>query len=193
MARAVAGNTSITFDLASNERLVVYTQGRADVFRVDGGNTLLGSVNGVEQSFGPIANGGTVRIDSFDHTVFFAKGTSPVLTELVALGIQRAPFSISATGSLPVGALFNGLINGTAGLLGITVTVPTGAAIDAVMELRNDDSFDWSVISAGLGTVTIGQSAGHSIVGSAGVGSSQSGEFRTRKTGPNTFITYRTA
>jgi hypothetical protein len=75
MARAVAGNTSITFDLASNERLVVYTQGRADVFRVDGGNTLLGSVNGVEQSFGPIANGGTVRIDSFDHTVFFANGT----------------------------------------------------------------------------------------------------------------------
>lgn len=191
MARAVAGNTSITFDLADGDRLVVFTQGRADVFRVDGGNTLLGTVNSSEQSFGPIAGGGSVRIDTFDHTVFFAKGASPVLTELITLSIQRAPFSISASGSLPAGALLNGLINGNAGILGITATLPTGASIDAVMEFRNDDAFDWSLISIGLGTVTIGQAAGHSVVGAPSVGSGQSGKFRTRKTGPGSFITYR--
>ena len=116
---------------------------------------------------------------------------TPIMRELIGYRIQRAPVAINASGAIPLSALINGVINANAGLLGLTGNLPTGAAIEASSDFRVDDAFDWYVISTGLGTYTIAASAGHTIVGTAGVGSTQSGHFRTRKSALNTFITMR--
>jgi hypothetical protein len=63
--------------------------------------------------------------------------------------------------------------------------------MDAVTDFRTDDSFDWSVIAISIPGFTVGAAPGHAIVGAATVASGTSGEFRTRKTAANTFITYR--
>jgi hypothetical protein len=189
----VAAKSSVTITVPPAQSIVVFTQDSADVYQIVGASrNLLGTVTAAQQTFGPFAGGATIVIDANNHSVFFSFGSSPVLPELLRSKIQLAPAAINGSSALTVANLFNGLINANAGLLGATGTLPTGSALDAAAGFRPDDAFDWTVMSTGLGTFNIGASAGHTIGGgSAGVGSGQSGAFRTRKTGTNTFVTYR--
>lgn len=192
MPRMIPSKSSVALSVPAGQSITVFCQDSAQVYQiVDSVRTPLGTVTGSQQTFGPFAGGADIVIESDRSPVFWGIGTAPVLQEFVIYKIQRAPFSISGSGSLTVASLFGALINANAGLLGATGTLPTGAQLDASSDFKMDDSFDWNIMSTGLGTFSVGASAGHTIVGAAGVGSTQSGAFRTRKTGTNAFVTYR--
>ena len=191
MPRVVA-KSSVDIAVPAGESILVFCQDRASVYQVVGEiRTLLGNVTAGSQTFGPFVSGATIAIDAGDYLAWYSVGASPIMRELIGYRIQRAPVAINASGAIPLSALITGVINANAGLLGLTGTLPTGAAIEASSDFRVDDAFDWYVISTGLGTYTIAASAGHTIVGAAGIGSTQSGHFRTRKSATNTFITMR--
>lgn len=193
MPRVVA-KSSTEIVVAPGESILVFCQETAQIFeRAGGSRNLLGSVSASSQTFGPFVSGASIIIDAGEYMAWYAVGTSPVMREMISYKIQRVPTAINAAGAIPLSALINGVINASAGLLGVTGTLPSGAAIDAASDFRIDDAFDWHVISTGLGTFTIGAAAGHTIVGAAGVGSTQSAHFRTRKTAASTFVTMRIA
>jgi hypothetical protein len=191
MANIVMARSSARITVLSGHSITVFTQDAAVVSQdVSGVITPLGTVTASQQMFGPFVSGATIVIDAGALSAIYATGSSPVLREMIGHRVQRAPIAINAAGTIPESALANGLISSNS-LLGITCTLPTGTAMDAVSDFRMDDSFDWSVMAVGLFGFTVGASAGHTIVGAATVGSGSSGEFRTRKTAANTFITYR--
>lgn len=191
MPRVVAKSRS-EVAVPAGQSILVFCQESAQVFEKVGlVYNSLGTVNNGQQTFGPFVSGATIAIDAGDYMAFYSIAASPVMRELIGYRIQRAPVAINAAGAIPASALVVGIINGSAGLLGITCTLPTGTDLDRISDFRMDDAFDWYVISTGLGTFTIGASAGHTIVGAAGVGSTQSAHFRTRKTAANTFVTMR--
>lgn len=188
----VVGKSRTDVVVPAGQSILVFCQDSAEVYEIAGASrNHLGTVSGRSQTFGPFASGGTISIDAGEYVAWYNVSLSPIMQEMIAYRIQRAPIAISASGAIPLSALVTGVINANAGLLGLTGTLPTGATIDAASDFRVDDSFDWYVISTGLGTYTIGASAGHTIVGTAGVGSTQSAHFRTRKSAANTFITMR--
>lgn len=192
MPRMVAAKSTITVAVPSGQSITVFTQDSANVYQVVGeSRNLIGTVSMGQQTFGPFAGGASIAIEAGNLSAFFSIGAIPILTEFLIYKVQRAPVAINAGGAIPINALFGGLINATAGLLGLSGTLPTGTTLDAAGDFRPDDAFEWVIMSTGLGTYSIAASAGHTIVGAAGVGSAQSGAFRTRKTGPNVFVTYR--
>ena len=191
MPRVVA-KSSVEVAVPSGQSILVFCQDKATVYQKNGeSRDLLGTVTSGSQTFGPFGKDESIIIDSGEYLAWYSVGTSPVMRELIGYRIQRAPIAINSSGAIPLSTLISGVINANAGLLGLTGTLPTGAAIEAASDFRVDDAFDWYVISTGLGTYTIAASAGHTIVGAAGVGSTQSGHFRTRKSAANTFVTMR--
>jgi len=107
---------------------------------------------------------------------------------------QPTPTSKSAAGTLTIAELLTGIIDTGAGSA-FSLTLPTGTLVDAgvVAGLAVDNAFEWSLINRGGGTVTVLAGTNHTISGSAAVGISSSGLFRTRKTATNTYVTYRVA
>lgn len=191
MPSIVMAMSSETIIVPPAQSITVFTQDVASVSQDVGGvKTLLATVTASQQMFGPFASGATIYIDSGSGSVRYAFGSEPIIRELMIQQIQRAPIAINAAGAIPMSALANGVITSNS-LLGITCTLPAGAQVEAARFFNMDDSFDWSVIAAGLFGFTVGASTGHTIVGSASVGTGSSGIFRTRKIALNTFITYR--
>lgn len=74
-------------------------------------------------------------------------------------------------------------------------TVPTGTLVDAGVDLRIGESFDWCIINLAAAThaITVTASTTHTLVGSPTVAAASSAQFRTRKTDANTYVTYRVA
>lgn len=190
MARIVLARSTKDVEIPSGQSIAVFSQDEAKLWRMDQGGAAIGTVKESQQVFGPFASGATVRIDAMNHTVLYAVGVSPVLSELMENKIQRSPTVINASAVIPVSAMASGLITSSS-LLGVTGTLPTGAVMESASDFRADDSFEWSAIALGLGGFTVAASAGHAIVGSASVGAGMSGLFRTRKTGKDSFTTYR--
>lgn len=183
--------SSKRISVPSGESIAVFTQDSANISSdVAGVITLLGTVTSGQQMFGPFGSATLIVIDSGAASVHYSFGAAPILRELIRQHIQRAPIAINAASAIPMSALANGVITSNS-LLGITCTLPTGAQVEAARFFSMDDSFDWTVIAAGLFGFTVGASAGHTIIGSASVGSGSSGIFRTRKIALNTYITYR--
>lgn len=106
---------------------------------------------------------------------------------------QPSPVAVNTTGTLSTASLLGRLIT-SAPAAGINLTLPDGTTLDAAVTMPNTNfSFDWNVINtSGSFTATILQgSAGHIVVGNMVVAANSSATFRTRRTGVNTFITYR--
>jgi hypothetical protein len=191
MPDIVMARSSARIVVPSAQSITVFTQDSADVSQdVSGVVTLLGTVTGGQQTFGPFASGATIIVAASAHSVMYAIGSTPILRNLLHYMIQRAPIAIDAAGAIPPRALANGVITSNS-LLGISCSLPTGAVLDSISDFKIDDAFEWCVIAAGLFGFTVTASAGHTIVGAAGVGSGTSGYFRTRKTAANTFVSYR--
>lgn len=191
MPNIVMARSSERISVPSGQSITIFTQGGATISQDIGGVvTQLGTVTSAQQMFGPFGSATTVVIESVGAPVLYAFGVSPIIREMIGNRVQRTPIAINAAGAIPASALANGLISSNS-LLGITCTLPTGTAMEDVSGFRIDDSFDWSVMAVGLFGFTVGASTGHTIVGNASVGSGSSGEFRTRKTAANTFVTYR--
>lgn len=105
---------------------------------------------------------------------------------------QPTPTTETTTGTLLIAELLTQII--TASGTSYTLTLDTGANCEAgITAWPTDGAIDWHVISTASGTVTIAAASGHTIVGTATVAAGASAHFRTRKTGTNTFVTYRLA
>ncbi len=109
---------------------------------------------------------------------------------------QGAPHE-SGTGAvtLTIANILTGVIHGTPDGAR-EYALPTGADVDAGVNMVAGDAFDWTVLNATASThaITVAQGAsGHTVVGGMVVPHASSGRFRTRKTAANTFVTYRIA
>ena len=110
-------------------------------------------------------------------------------------GQQPTPTAKSASATLTIAELLTSIVT-TSGTAAITLTLPTGTLSDAGVTapaLPVNGCFDWAVINTGTssGAVTVAAGTAHTLVGSATVAIGTSAGFRTRKTGANTFVTYR--
>lgn len=105
---------------------------------------------------------------------------------------QPAQTTITGAATLTIAQLLTGIIQYTAAG-GNTLTLPTGTLIEGGLPATfpTDMAFDFSVISTGGGTATLGTATGLTLVGSMAVASGASGRFRVRKTATNTYTVYR--
>lgn len=147
----------------------------AKVYRKQGGNEQV------------IASGGTLRIQGRKYEA------------------QPAPTAKTVANTLTIAELLTRIIAAVPTATGATAayTLPTGALIDAGVEMDVDDSFEWTIINSALAaadTITITADTGHTIVGGAIVQSlhattggitGYSATYRTRKTAADTFVSYR--
>lgn len=191
------GRVSVT--IAAAESIAVATLGTAIVSRVVGSPnrpdvvTLQGVVNNSQTVFGPFATGATILIEAGAAPVLYETGTTPVVQSLYNSQIQATPVALDATGPITTTSMLGGIVTSTTGAV-VSGTLPTGTVMDLASEFAVNDSFDWSVINTGgTNAFIVASATGHTIVGSATVGLTTSGRFRTRKTAANTFVTYRVA
>jgi hypothetical protein len=106
--------------------------------------------------------------------------------------IQPAPAAVNASSTLTIANLKTGIITTTATNNPTNLTLPTGTLCDGGFSpLAVNLSFDWVVINTGSNSAAIVASTGHTIVGSATVATATTGRFRSRRTGTNTWVTYR--
>lgn len=111
---------------------------------------------------------------------------------------QSAPTAKTTTTiTLTIAELLTRLITSTQ-TAAVAMTLPTGTLTDAGFgngALAVGSSFDWSIINLGSssGAVTVGAGTDHTVVGNMVVAISTTGQFRTRKTAANTYVTYRIA
>lgn len=129
---------------------------------------------------------------------FFAAGTAPnyfsgdVRSNTVLMQ-SVVPTNSNSSATVTASGLINGIYTGTP-TAGITFTLPTGTNMDGAFEnLQTNQAFKWTVINLASAThaITIAQNTGHTVVGNMTVAAATSATFWTRKTGTNTFVTYR--
>lgn len=135
----------------------------------------------------------TVRIEAGAADVLWQAGTDAVILELHGKREQGTPGVLNATGALTAAMILSGIVTSTTAAA-VTATLPTGAVLDAAVEMDIGESFDWSAIATGANAFTVAAAAsGHTVVGTMAVATVTSGTFRTRKTAADTFVTYRIA
>lgn len=108
---------------------------------------------------------------------------------------QGAPTAKTGDATLTIAELLGRIITATKATA-VAFTLPTGTLTDAGLNSGATpvgSSFDWSIINLGSssGATTLNAGTDHTIVGNAVVAISTTGNFRTRKTAANTFVTYR--
>lgn len=176
--------TVVTRDSATITQLVV-TPNQPPSFGVLGF-----ALNNVPTTFGPFTVATQLEVSGSAGDTFYSFGTAPAIGEILASQFQATPVAVNVTGAVSAAAIFGGIVTSTTGAA-VAGTVPTGAVMDAATNLAVGDSFDWSVIATGANAFTVTAAASHTIVGSAVVATVTSGLFRTVKTAPGTFVTYR--
>ena len=124
------------------------------------------------------------------------------LNELL-LGFNAAPQTATATATLTVTQIINGLLVGNPSTSAASYTLPTAALIDAtVTNAKVGSTFDLTIINLGTSTglITVVVGTGITAVGNlvvaitgsaAGVGGAA--QFRFRKTGDAAYTVYRIA
>lgn len=214
MSSFITGGGNVSITLTGSQKVAVYTQGVAQVYRNSGfanypsQNALVGTVINGQTVFGTYTGGATVVIEaSGGLDVYYEVGTDPVVKEgRLPNGTQVTPTAKTVTVTLTAAELLTGLITGThtAGATQ-TYTVPTGTLLDAASSFNVNEYFEWSLINlsaAAADTVTIGAGTDHTLVGTMVVASAHAttgalygnaATFRTVKTAANTFVTYRIA
>jgi len=191
---------TVTVSVPANESIAVFCQGTCTVSRSLGfpnypnQSTLLGTVNNGQTVFGPYTSGADIVLEASGGVqVLYEVGTGPVVQQQRLLSpVQVTPGTLNATGTLTAALCLTGLVTSTTAAA-VVATLDTGAVVDLASNWAVNDSFDWAVINTGGAnafTVTAAAS-GHTVVGAGAVAASSSGQFRTRKTAADTFVTYR--
>ena len=195
----LAPNGTVQVTLLAGESIAVYSQGYAVVSRLVGfpnypdKTAAVGTVNNSQAVFGPYASGAQIIIEAQGGVeVQYETGSAPVVKQdRREATLQVTPVAVNVTGTLTAANLLAGIITSTTAAA-VTGTLPTGALLDAASDFAIDEGFDWVVINTGAtNAFTIAVGTNHTIVGSATVALSSSGNFRTRKTAAGTFVTYR--
>jgi len=121
----------------------------------------------------------------------------------VLLGFNAAPQTATATATLTVTQIINGLLVGNPSTTAASYTLPTAALIDATLtNAKVGSTFDLTIINLGTssGLITVVVGTGITAVGNlviaitgsaAGVGGAA--QFRFRKTGDAAYTVYRIA
>ena len=187
-----------TVTVPAGQSIAVWTQGQCTVSRVSNFpnypsvSAVIGTVTAGQTVFGSFTTATQIIIDaSGGRVVFYEVGTSPsVQQDRLLAPTQVTPSVLNATGTLTAAMVLSGIVTSTSAAA-VTATLDTGTVMDAASSWVVDDSTDWAVINTGPSAFTVTASAGHTIVGTAAVATVTSGQFRTRKTAANTFVTYR--
>ena len=103
---------------------------------------------------------------------------------------QPAPAEVNATATLTAANLQTRIITSTTAAA-VTATLPTGTLMDGLYSALTNMAFDWSVINTGGNNFTVSAGTGHTVVGGMVVVGGSSGMFRSRRTGADTWVTYR--
>ena len=209
MSSSIAAQGKITLTLTSTQKVAVYCRGTAQVFRQIGYPNYpdqlskVGTVTNTTSTFGTYTGGATIIIENQSaFPVLYDVGTAPVVTERADISYQADPATATATATLTVAQVLNGLIVATPAAA-VNYTLPTGTLLDAGATLLIGDSVEWSIVNLAtdatyIATVVAGTD--HTVVGAmavcsnataTGVVHGSSARFKTRKTAANTFITYR--
>jgi hypothetical protein len=104
---------------------------------------------------------------------------------------QAAPAAVNATATLTVANLKTGIITSTSAAA-TDMTLPTGTDTEGGFSgIYTNMAFEWSVINTGPSLVTVLANTAHTLVGSGAVATGTSACFASRRSGANTFVTYR--
>jgi hypothetical protein len=150
------------------------------------------AVNYVQVTGAATGSGPTISSQGSDanpNVAIFPKGLGIVLMN------QQTPTAVTATGTLTIANLLTQIVTSTSATA-VSLTLPTGTLSDAGVSGGTsavNTSFDWAIINLGsaIGDVTLVAGTAHTIVGSVTVTVGTTGNFRSRKTATNTFVTYR--
>jgi len=190
---------TVTVSVPANESLAVFCQGSCVVSRLVGfpnypaQQTVLGTVNNGQTVFGPYTSGADIVIDASGGVqVLYEVGVSPQVQQQRLLApVQVAPGTLNATGTLTAVLCLGNIVTSTSAAA-VVATLDTGAVVELASQFAVNDSFDWAVINTGPNTFTVTAAAsGHTVVGAGAVTTGTSGQFRTRKSATDTFVTYR--
>lgn len=213
MSNRLPDNGTVELAIAASDKLVAYSRSPFKVY-VKAGHpnfpdtwSLLSAVNAyTEYLSAAFSAAGRVRIEAGADDVLCQAGTAPVITERRGIKAQGAPTAMTTAAAITATGLLSGIITGThAAGATAAYTLPTGALLDAAVELAIGEAMDWVLINlsaAAIDTITVTADTGHTIVGNPIVQSSHastggiygnSAQFRTRKTAADTFVTYRIA
>lgn len=200
MSNVLAEQGTVTVSVPAGGSIAVFSQGTVTVSRnLSTANfptrvVFVGTVAPNTQSvFGPFTPATEIVLDaSGGFEVLYEVGTAPQVQQFRLLApVQVAPGALNATGTLTGELCLTGIVTSTSAAA-VVATLDTGAALDPKSFWNVNDSFDWAVINTGPNTFTVTAAAsGHTVVGAGAVATATSGQFRTRKTAAQTFVTYR--
>lgn len=126
------------------------------------------------------------------------------ITNSTYTGVQGAPATATDTATVTAANLLTRILAGTP-TAAAAYTLPTGTNMENAATWATNECFDWNLINLATTAtyiITLTANTGHTIVGepnvaadasTTGVLYGASAHFRTRKTGTNTFVTYRIA
>jgi hypothetical protein len=200
MSSLLLPNGIVTVSVPAGDSIAVFCQGVCTVSRTQGypnypnQTSLVGTVSNGQTIFGSYASGAEIVIEATGGVqVLYDVGVSPVVVQQRLLApVQVTPGVLNATGTLTATLCQTGLVTSTTAAA-VVATLDTGATVELASTFAVNDSFDWAVVNTGASnafTVTAAAS-GHTVVGAGAVAASTSGQFRTRKTAADTFVTYR--
>jgi hypothetical protein len=198
MSTIVFPQGDATITVPANGSIAVASYAEAQVFRIVGfpnfpeQSELLGVVeSNTITVFGPYTTGATIQIQAGATQVLYNVGTAPTIPELGGARTRVVATAVDVTGPITAAAIMGGVV--TSAAAAVTGTVPTGAVLDAAVELAIGEAFEWSIIKTGANTFTVSDAANHTIVGTLTVATVTSGRFLTVKTAAGVFVSYRIA
>lgn len=202
MSQIVYAQGDATVTVGAGESIAVASVAEAQVFELVGfpnypvQQDLLGLPSNNEiVVYGPFTTGATIQIEAGATAVLYNVGTAPSIPELIGVRSGVSANALNTTAAATSAAMIAGITDGlitTTTAAAVTLQLPTGAAMDAAMELAVGDSFTWTVVNTGPDTATVTNAgSGHNINGVAAVATTTSGTFLTVKTATNTFASYR--
>ena len=198
MSTIVFAQGDATITVPANGSIAVASYAEAQVFQIVGfpnfpeQSDLLGVFeNNTITVFGPFTGGATIQIQAGATEVLYNVGVAPTIPELGGARSRVVVTAVDVTGPVTSAAIMGGVV--TSAAAAVTGTLPTGAVLDAAVQLAIGEALEWSIIKVGANTFTLADAAGHTIVGTLTVATTTSGRFLTVKTAAATFVTHRVA
>ena len=190
------GGLEVDIIVPTGESIAVYTKDVARVYQISSYHNypnkknLIGTVTNYHASFGPYLDGATLQINAGAAKVLYQVGTSPALIEYKGLRFQETAITIGDSNiTLTAEMMLNGILESvTDNNVEITLT-PYSELIGAINH-ANHNSFDWSLIMHGSGSLTMKTGINNNFHGYSVINTNISATFRTR-VDLNHFDTYR--
>jgi len=198
MSNRIASMGLVTLTVAASDKLAIFSRTPVKVYQSAGypnqpeSWTPLSAIAAETEYVSSAFSAATgIRIEAGEAEVLYATGTDAVITERRGQRGQGTPGVLNATGALTAAMVASGIVTSTTGAA-VAGTTPTGAVLDAALDMEIGESFDFTIIATGANAFTLTAGAsGVTIVGTAVVATVTSGTFRCRKTAADTFIFYR--